>query len=88
VNITDQRRAATRNYFQPLFRFVSEKLPHNLFISYPVNAYVNDGCARFDMLAAYKARASYGRYENICLLCDGLKVARLRVTNGHGCIAL
>src|SRR5919198_126001 len=88
VHVARERVAALAQGLQPPFGVFAEKLAHQRLVRHAVHPDVDDGRARPHVLAAYEARAPDRRDEYVGLPRHRRQVARARVADGHGRVAL
>src|SRR3954470_1266804 len=86
--VADERLPALAQSVYASLGVVAEKLSHQRFVRHAVHANVYDGRAGLHVLAAYEARAPDGRDEDVRLARDSREVARARVADGDGRVAL
>src|ERR1044072_3741650 len=88
MHVPDESRAALAECVDSPPRFVAEERAPLRLVGQTVHADINDGRAGFDVLAAYEARAPYGRAEYVGLARDRGGRARARVADCDGRVAL
>src|ERR1044071_1373815 len=70
MHVANNRAAALRYNLQTLLRFLAEEVACRLLISHLVDANVNHGCARLDVLTSNEARAPDGGNQDVRLAGD------------------
>src|SRR5688500_10464109 len=86
--VPDERVATFAQYLKSFFGVRTKEFAHLIGVRYLIHTDVNHGRARFDVFASNHPRPANRDDQEIRFASHGSEVARTRVANSHGSVAL